>query len=435
MMHLLDATRRFSMPGSILIVSSLDTKGQEVKFLKELIEQRGQRTVLLDMSTRGESPIPADIPCGDVARAGGASLHEIRTSAKGRDEITSIMIKGAIKKTIELYQAGKLGGIVGVGGVSNTTMGTEVMKALPFGVPKLMVSSGAAMPSYAGGFFGSSDITIISSVVDMAGLHELSKSVLIRAAGAICGMVETGADSVMDSLRQTENPLIAMTEFQYSGTCCELIRQHLEEKGYTVIPCHADGVGDRAMDKLLDEGIFDGVVDIVPAGLSEELFGGNRAAGQDRLEATGRRGVPQILTPCGFEMISCGPLRRKDSGDPLWLSRDLASRNYYVQDATRVQARTNAEELRLVAKAVAEKLNKAKGPTKFLVPLKGWSTLSVKGQPLYAPDADKVFVRELRKHLKPEIEVRELDEYLDTPEFAMVVVEAFDEMMKEKKVA
>ncbi|MDH5364766.1 MAG: Tm-1-like ATP-binding domain-containing protein, partial [Dehalococcoidia bacterium] len=315
------------MPKSILIVSSLDTKGQEVKFLKELIEQRGQRTVLLDMSTRGESPIPADIPCGDVARAGGASLHEIRTSAKGRDEITSIMIKGAIKKTIELYQAGKLGGIVGVGGVSNTTMGTEIMKALPFGVPKLMVSSGAAMPSYAGGFFGSSDITIISSVVDMAGLHELSKSVLIRAAGAICGMVETGADSVMDSLRQTENPLIAMTEFQYSGTCCELIRQHLEEKGYTVIPCHADGVGDRAMDKLLDEGIFDGVVDIVPAGLSEELFGGNRAAGPDRLEATGRRGVPQILTPCGFEMISCGPIRRKDSGDPLWLRRDLASRN------------------------------------------------------------------------------------------------------------
>jgi uncharacterized protein (UPF0261 family) len=422
------------MPRAILIVSSLDTKGQEVKVLKELIEQRGQKTILLDISTRGESPIPADIPSRDVARAGGASIEEIRTSAKSRDEITSIMIKGAIKKTIELYQAGKLGGIVGVGGVSNTTMGTEVMKALPFGVPKFMVSSGAAMPSYAGGFFGSSDITIISSVVDMAGLHELSQSVLIRAAGAICGMVETGAGSVMDSLRQTENPLIAMTEFNYSETCCKLVRQYLEEKGYKVISCHAQGVGDRAMDKLLDEGIFDGVVDIVPAGLSEELLGGNRAAGPDRLEAAGKRGVPQILTPCGFEMISCGPLRRKDSGDLLWVSRNLAHRNYYVHDSNRVQARTNVEELRLIAKAVAEKLNKAKGPVKFLIPLKGWSTLSVKGQALYAPEADKVFVEELKKQLKPEIEARELNEHLNTPEFAMAVVEAFNEMMKGRRV-
>ncbi len=420
------------MPRPILIVSSLDTKGHEVKFLKELIEQRGQQTILLDMSTHGESLISADISCEDVAKAGGTSMHEIRASAKSRVEITSIMTKGAIKKAIELYQAGKIGGIVGVGGVSNTTMATDIMKALPFGIPKLMVSSGAAMPSYAGGFFGSSDIAIISSVVDMAGLHELSKSILVRAAGAICGMVETDADAVIDSLKQTERPLIAMTEFHYSDTCCNLIKQYLDEKGYKVIPCHAQGVGDRAMDKLLDQGIFDGVVDIVPSGLSEELFGGNRAAGPDRLEAAGKRGIPQIITPCGFEMISCGPLRRKDSGDPLWVSRNLANRSCYFHDAYRVQARTNADELRLVAKTVAEKLNKAKGLVKFLIPKKGWSTLSVKGQPLYDPDADKVFVDELKKHLKPEIELRELEVHLNTPEFAIAVVEAFDEMMKRK---
>jgi uncharacterized protein (UPF0261 family) len=414
----------------ILIVSSLDTKGQEVTFLKELIEQRGQQTILLDMGMRGEFLIPADIPCEEVAKAGGISIHEIRTSNKSRDEIVSIMTKGAIKKTLELFQSGKLAGIVGVGGVSNTTMATNIMKALPFGVPKLMVSSGAAMPSYAGGFFGSSDIAIISSVVDMAGLHELSKSILSRAAGAICGMVETGANAVMDSLKQTKMPLIAMTEFHYSDLCCNLVREYLEEKGYKVIPCHAQGVGDRAMDKLLDQGIFDGVVDIVPSGLSEELFGGNRAAGPDRLEAAGKRGIPQIITPCGFEMISCGPLRRKDSGDPLWISRNLASRSYYLHDEYRVQARTNADELRLVAKTVAKKLNKAKGPVKFIIPEKGWSTLSVEGQPLYDPDDDKVLVDELKKHLKPEIEVRKLELHLNTPEFAMVLVETFDGMMK-----
>ncbi|MBK5101127.1 MAG: Tm-1-like ATP-binding domain-containing protein [Desulfobacteraceae bacterium] len=423
------------MRKSILIISSLDTKGQEVEFLKRLIEQRGQQTTLLDMSTIGKSPILADIACEDVAKAGGASMKEIRDSAKGRDEITSIMIDGAIKKAVELYQSGKLNGIVGVGGVSNTGMATDVMKALPFGIPKLMVSSGAAMPSYAGGFFGSSDIAIMSAVVDMAGFHELGKSVLIRAAGAICGMVETGAGAVLDSLKHTEKPLIAITEFQYSEKCCKLIRQYLEERGYSVIPCHAQGVGDRAMDELLDQGIFNGVVDIVPSGLSEELFGGNRAAGPNRLEAAGKRNIPQVIAPCGFEMISCGPLKRKDSGDPLWVSRDLAKRNYYVHDAYRVQARTNIEEMRLIAKTMAEKLNRAKGPVKILIPKKGWSTLSIKGQALHDPDTDKVFAEELRKHLRPVIEIKELDVHLNTPEFAEAVVEVFDNMMKGNKEA
>ena len=419
------------MSKSILIISSLDTKGKEVEFLKGLIEQKGQRTIVLDMSTGGEkSLIKADITCEEIAKAGGSSTEGIKSSTRARYEITALMTDGAIKKVLELYQAGKIAGVVGVGGVSNTTVATNIMKALPFGVPKLMVSSGAAMPSYAGGFFGASDIAIMSSVVDMAGLHELSRSVLIRAAGAICGMVETGADAVIDSLKESKIPLVAMTEFHYSDMCCNLVGKYLEERGYKIIPCHAQGVGDRAMDRLLGQGLFDGVVDIVPSGLSEELLGGNRAAGPDRLEAAGKMGIPQIITPCGFEMISCGPLKRKDSGDPLWLSRNLADRNYYLHDAYRVQARTNAEELRLVAKTMAEKLNKAKGPVKILIPNRGWSTLSVKGQPLHDPGTDKVFVDELKNHLKPEIELRELDVHLNTGEFALAVVETFDKMMK-----
>lgn len=420
------------MSGSIVIVSSLDTKGQEVKFLKDMIERKGHQTILLDMSMRGEPQIPADIPCEEVARAAGTSIQEIRSSVKSRAEITSRMIQGAILKVMELYQGGKLRGIVGVGGVSNTAIGTDIMKALPFGIPKLMVSSGAAMPSYAGGFFGSSDIAILSSVVDMAGLHELSKSILTRAAGAICGMVESGASSVMEALKQTEKPLVALTQFQYSEVCCDLIRQYLEERGFDVIPCHADGVGDRAMEKLLDQGIFDGVIDIVPGGWSEQLLGGNRAAGTDRLEGAVKRGIPQVITPCGFDMISCGPLQRKDRNDPLWTARNIASRNYFVQDSYRVQARTNVDELRLIAKTLVEKLNKTKGPVRFLIPLKGWSSLSVEKQPLYDPEADQEFVEELKKGLKPEIEVRELDLPLNTPEFAKAVVEAFEEIMSIK---
>jgi len=422
------------MAKSILIVASLDTKWQEVKFLKELIEQKRHKTTLLDMSMRGQSPILADISCEAVARAGGASIEEIRTSDKPRDESTSIMIEGAIRKTLEIYEAGNLAGIVGVGGVSNAVMGTTIMKALPFGIPKLMVCS-AAMPRYLSGFFGFSDIALLSSVVDMDGLHELSKSILNRAAGAICGMVESGASPVVDLLKQAESRLVAMTEFQYSSDCCALVGQYLKDRGYTVIPCHADGVGDRAMENLLEQEIFDAVVDIVPAGLSEELFGGNRAAGTDRLEMAGKRGLPLVVTPCGFEMLSCGPIQRKDSGDPLWISKNIANRSYYVQDAYRVQARTNTEELRSLARVVSDKLNEAKGPVKFLIPSKGWSSLSVQGQVLYDPDADRAFVEELKKTLRPEIEVRELELPLNSPEFAVAVVEAFDEMMQAKKTA
>ncbi|MFC1942342.1 Tm-1-like ATP-binding domain-containing protein [Chloroflexota bacterium] len=417
------------MPGSILIVASLDTKWPEVTYLKELIEQKGQRTSLLDMSMRSQSPIPAEITCEAVARAAGANIEEIINSDRPRDESTAIMIKGAIIKTLEMYRAGQLLGIVGVGGVTNTAFTTDIMKVLPFGVPKLMVSSGAAMPRYAGGFFGSSDITMMSSVVDMAGLHKLSKNVLKRAAGAICGMVESGTGSVIDSLKQSNGHLVALTEFQYSGMCCELVSKYLEGKGYTVIPCHADGVGDRAMEELLEQGIFNAVVDIVPAGLSEELFGGNRAAGTARLEMAVKRGLPLVVTPCGFEMISCGPIQRKDSGDPLWISKDIASRNYYVQDAYRVQARINADELRLIARAVSEKLNRAKGPVRFLIPQKGWSSLSILGQTLYDADADSAFVEELRECLKPEIIVREVPLCLNCEEFALTVVESLEEMI------
>lgn len=421
------------MPGSILIVSSLDTKWREVKYLKELIEQKGQRAALLDMSMRGTSSLPAEISSEAVARAGGSTIEAVRTSTRQRDELTSIMIKGAIEKTLEMHRKGNLSGIIGVGGVSNTAMGTDVMKSLPFGVPKLMVSSGAAMSAYAGGFFGSSDIAIISSVVDMGGLHQLSKNILGRAAGAICGMVESSTGSVLDALRQAKGRLIAMTEFHYSEGCSELARQYLGERGYTVIPCHADGVGDRAMEELIKQGIFDAVVDIAPGGLSEELFGGNRAAGPDRFEAAGRRGLPMVVAPCGFDMISCGPLQRKDGGDPLWLSRKIAERKYYVHDSYRVQARTNAEEMKQLARVVAEKLNRSKGPIKFLVPLGGWSSLSVRGQALYDPDADRAFVEELPKLLKPEIKIEELELTLNSPEFAVAMVDSIDEMMKTAK--
>jgi uncharacterized protein (UPF0261 family) len=421
------------MSKTIAIVCSLDTKGEEAKYLKELIEARGHKTILIDTNMGGEPAITPDISAEEVARLGGGDIREIRASKK-TGEVTPIMIKGASVKVKELLETGQLDGIISFGGASNTTVGTSVMKALPFGIPKFMVSSTASMPAYAAEYIGTKDITMMHSVVDIAGFNDLTKAVLERAAGGICGMVEASTGAVKPGTDPSTGlrigkAIIAVTEFKFAEVCGHHVREYLEGKGYEVIPCHAQGIGDRAMEELIEQGVFDGVVDLVPAGVSEQLIGGNRAAGPTRLEAAGQRGIPQVVAPCGFEMISCGPLDRRDQGDPLWASRRLAERKIFIPDAFRVQVRTSADELREIAQVVAEKLNKSKGPVNFLIPTKGWSALSVEGTDLYEPETDAVFAPALREHLRPDIEVKELDTHLNTPEFARAAVEALDEMM------
>jgi uncharacterized protein (UPF0261 family) len=307
------------------------------------------------------------------------------------------------------------------------------MKSLPFGIPKVMLSSTAAMSAYAGGYFGTKDIAMIHSVVDIAGLNPLVKDVLKRAAGAICGMVEMGEGlSFLPSVARKKD-LIALTEFKFSEECCSHVRRLLEEKGFEVIPFHAQGIGDRAMEDLIGEGFFQGVMDIVPAGVGEELLGGNRAAGPNRLENAGQLGIPQIIAPCGFDMLSCGPLERSDRGDPLWVSKDIKNRKLFIPDAFRVQARTTSQELREIAREVARKLNQSKGPVAVLIPLKGWSSLDKEGMPLYDPEADQAFIHELKIHIDPKIKVIELDLHLNTREFAEEAVKQLIKLYEGKR--
>ena len=409
---------------TIAIVSTLDTKGSEAAFLKALIQERGHRVILLDTNTGGEASLPPDISAEEVARAAGAEIEEVR-KMKDTGRAYGIMIEGAIKKVKSLLEKGELDGIISFGGASNTAMATAIMKSLPFGIAKVMVSSTAAMPAYAGGYFGTKDIAILHSVVDIVGFNPLVKDVLKRGAGAICGMVETGGGPQSLSRRDREKDLIALTEFKFSEECSSHVRKLLEERGFEVIPFHAQGTGDRAMEELIEEGFFQGVVDIVPAGIGEELLGGNRAAGPGRLEGAGKMGIPQIITPCGFDMLSCGPMERGDRGDPLWVSRDLKKRKLFVPDAFRVQARTTPQELREIAREVARKLNRSKGPVVILIPQKGWSSLDKEGMPLYDPEADQAFVHALKMNLDPKIPVVELDLHLNSREFAQEAVNRF----------
>jgi uncharacterized protein (UPF0261 family) len=201
------------------------------------------------------------------------------------------------------------------------------------------------------------------------------------------------------------------------------VRQHLEEKGYVVYPFHAQGIGDRAMDNLIIQGFFDGVIDIVPAGVIEEMFKGNRPAGPKRMEAAGERGLPQVIAPCSVNITNTGPNR-------INLEKYVSRERKYKIDDLRILTRYNAEELTLAAKVYADKLNRAKGPVKILIPLRGWSSLDRKGSVLHAPEEDKVFVDELRKNLRSGIEIEELDVHLEDPPFAKALVESFLRLME-----
>jgi uncharacterized protein (UPF0261 family) len=415
---------------SIAVCGMLDEREEGLRTIKEQIEQRGHKTILIDFSigTGGiETSLKADITCDELARAGGMGIDEIReTLAKEREKATSAMAQGLAKKVLELYQAGELKGIIAVGGMTGTFMSITAMKALPFGVPKLLISSVTAMPAYASRlaeFFSVRDITVMHSVVDTVGLNPLVRSLMVNGAGAICGMVEK-----YEPPQKEAKPSIAITEFGFCDKGAHYVRELLEND-YNFVSFHAQGLGDKAVEDLVGQGLFEGFVDLVPANLGEYLLGGNRAAGPDRLEAAGRVGIPYILSPCGFDMISCGPLERKDKGDPLWTSRKLAERKMLVQDAMRVQARTNAEEVQTIARAVAEKLNKHRNKklVKFVIPTRGFSSLSVESGALYDPDTDSAFIDELRKSLDPEIQIIEVDTHINTPEFARAVADALGE--------
>ncbi|MFP3974933.1 MAG: Tm-1-like ATP-binding domain-containing protein [Dehalococcoidia bacterium] len=421
---------------AIAIVGMLDEREEALRLLKTEIESRGHKTTLVDITigTGGISPsLKADITCEDIAQAGGTTIDDVRGMlSKQREKAVSSVANGLSEKMLALYGRGDLEGVIAVGGMTGTFICLTMMRALPFGMPKLLLSSVAAMPRYAGRFseyFGVRDITVMHTVVDTVGFNPLVKSLMMNGAHAICGMAEG-----LSLPEKEERPSIALTEFGFCDEGAQYVRELLEQKNYNIISFHAQGMGDKAAEDLVGQGLFEAFIDLVPAALSEYLFGGNRAAGPDRLEAACRQGIPYIVTPCGFDMISCGPLERRDKDDPLWVSRNLAERQLLVQDAMRVQARTTEDEVREIARAVAEKLNghKEKKLVKFLIPAKGFSSLSKEGGALYNPDIDRVFIDEVKKVLDQEIEVLEVDAHINTREFAQAVVESLEEVFEHR---
>jgi uncharacterized protein (UPF0261 family) len=300
------------------------------------------------------------------------------------------------------------------------------MRALPFGIPKLMVCSAAGM-AYAAKWFGTGDIMMMNTIVDLAGNNDLVKNVLNRAAGAICGMAETNRGGSLASLLADKGkPLVAMTEDGASERCATYVRRGLEKSGYEAVSFSINGFSDRAMEDLIGQGFFDGVVDIALMGVSDELFEGNRPGGPHRLEMAGRRGIPMVIAPCGLNQTGAGPTRKN--------SEKYASRPRILKlDELRMGTRLNEEELLLTARTVAEKLNGARGPVKFFIPLKGWSGFDPPGGVLYCPEEDTIFTDEIKRLIKPGVEIVEIDANLEEPAFAQALLDGFVQLMEAAK--
>ena len=404
----------------ILILVMAEEKWEEADFLHQQIESRGHRARILDMGLLGEAQGSCEITREEVILASGRSPEEVALISD-RGERMPVMMDGGRQKVQELYSQGELSGVISLGGTTGTQMGSRIMKSLPFGLPKIAVSSTASIPGFASKYISTADITLMHSVVEIAGLNSLMKNVLARAAGAICGMVEYSAKTPVFLAKNAENPLIAMTHFGPCENCAVEIRKDLENKGCQVIGFSAAGIGDRAMEEMIErQNIFSAVIDLAPGGVGEELLGFTRAAGPTRLEAAGKIGIPQIIAPSGVNFGS--PLKRK-------YKPEYESRKKYDYDAARTFLRLSADEMIMVADKMADKLNKAKGPIKILIPLGGWSSVDRKGTDFYDKELDRAFVEELKKKLRSDIEIIEVDADLDTSEFAQEVVKAFQSLL------
>jgi len=398
----------------ILIIGTLDTKGEETLYMRSAVEALGLTSILMDISLRGGADSPAEITPALVAAAGGSSLQEI-SSSQQRSHITNVTIAGASKIAQELFNEGRLDGVMGIGGSTGSLMATDVMRTLPFGVPKVMVSSTAALPGLSTRYIDTGDIVLFHSVIEISGLSDMLKNVIDRAAWAMQGMV---SDSIT-SPRAAEKRAIALTMLGPCEKCASAVRAELEKAGYQVIGFSAAGVCDRAMEDMINQGFFQGVVDLAPGGVGEHLFGFMRDAGPNRMESAGKKGIPQVISTCSVNYMTPAKSRYKP---------EYHQRRKYDLDKLRTWIRLSPDELRQVARAFAEKLNKSTGPTLVMIPLKGWSSLDVPGSPTFDLDEDRVFVDELRGLLKPEIKLSLVDANMEEPEFALALAKAAQDL-------
>jgi uncharacterized protein (UPF0261 family) len=396
---------------TVLLLGTLDTKGDEFAFLRERLRDAGVGVLLADVGTLEPASVEADFTREQVGGEAGVDVEALR-AAGDRGAAIAGMAGAAAALTRRLYDEGRIHGVLSAGGSGNTAIATAAMQALPVGVPKLMVSTMAAgdTSDYVGGV----DVTMMASVTDVAGLNSISARILANAAGAMAGMVNAAAPQVEDG-----RPLVAATMFGVTTPCVTRAREELERRGYEVLVFHATGTGGKAMEALVEGGLLTGVLDVTTTELCDDLVGGVLSAGPTRLEAAGRAGVPQVVSLGALDMVNFGA---RDTVPP-----KFEDRNLYVHNPSVTLMRTTPDECAELGRRIARKLAAATGPTSLFVPLAGVSMIDAEGQPFHDPEADSALFDALREGLEgSSVELIELDSNVNDEEFADAMVDKLD---------
>ena len=399
------------MTPTVLLIGTLDTKGEELAFLRERLRLGGVDTLLADAGTGGAPLVEPDI---DVAAEAGVEIPR-----GDRGAAVTAMAGAAAALARRLYDEGRIDGVLSAGGSGNTAIATAAMQALPVGVPKLMVSTMAAGDTrdYVGGV----DVTMMASVTDVAGINSISARVLGNAAAAMAGMVAAPPVEAAG-----DRPLVAATMFGVTTPCVTRARAALEERGYEVLVFHATGTGGRAMEALVEGGFLAGVLDATTTELCDDLVGGVLSAGPDRLEAAGRAGVPQVVSLGALDMVNFGA---RDTVPP-----QFAARNLYVHNPSVTLMRTTPQECAELGRRIARKLAAAEGPVSLFVPLRGVSMLDAEGQPFHDREADAALFAAVREGLAgSRVELVELDHTINDEEFAIAMTDRLDEYLRGRR--
>jgi uncharacterized protein (UPF0261 family) len=381
--------------------------------LKKEIEKRGCQTFVINVGIMGEPTFSPDIAAEEVALAGGTHLSELVKRAD-RGEAMAVMTAGVAKVAVMYFEAGLFSGIISMGGGGGTVMATSAMRALPVGVPKLMVTTIASGDTSA--YVGTSDITMMPSIVDVAGLNRISRTIFSNAAGAICGMVSGEIEKVVD-----EKPLIAATMFGNTTRAVENARKIMEENGYEVLVFHATGTGGKTMEMLIDSGFIKGVLDITTTEWADELCGGVLSAGNARLDAAAKAGIPQVVTPACIDMCNFWA--------PETVPEKYKDRLFYNWNPNVTLMRTTPEENAEMGRIFAEKLNASQGPAAVLIPMGGFSEVDAPGKPFWWPEADQAFVDGLKSKLRVDIPVVMMNNNVNDPEFSARVAQTLLKML------
>lgn len=405
------------MKKQLLIIATLDTKGREVAYVKECVKRLGLTPLLMDVGTLEKPLLHPDITREEVVRAAGYQLDDL-IKKKDRSAAIKAVQEGGALLAGRLFKEGRLNGLFGLGGGTGTAIVTHIMRSLPFGLPKMVLSTVASRDIRE--YVGTKDIVMFHSVADLLGSNPFMRLILGQASYAICGMIERG-----NVIRKVK-PMVAVTAYGINSVCALNAEPLLQERGYEMIAFHANGCGGMAMEELIAQGLIDGVLDFTTHEIADEMFGGYcRGIGSIRLETTGEMEIPRVVVPGGLDNAVFSPYYP--------MPDRLKGRKVHPHDI-RFCVRMGPEEMKEFAGIIGKKLNKSNGPAYVLIPQKGWSEADKPGTEFYDPKVNQVFVKELRRILHPRTPVEEMDAHISEPAFAKRAVEILDHMIRTKGI-